>query len=235
MSKEYDAHVETKHQFICFDDCTRCCTNDTSSVSITIGDMVRISKHLDITIEELFQKYCDIDGTELPAYYNIFPILGLKLPCKFLKNGRCTIYNHRPLFCRVFPEDLILNPLYGEEKQLYIDTGYKCVKDGFKVSENHTKVIKKLLDIMDQEIDATGEYFSLYEYDSKFTEKDNTLFKDLAEKAKGEKEFKEAFKLKQERTRIARERVKAKGEKEILKNVTKLSKEKDLEKYDLLK
>jgi len=198
--------------------------------------MVRISKHLKITIDKLFQKYCDIDGTELPApYYNIFPILSLKLPCKFLENGKCTIYNHRPLFCRVFPEDLILNPLYGEEKQLYIDTGYKCVEEGFKVSDDHTKVIKKLLDIMEQEIDATGEYFNLYEYDSKFTEEDTALFMEIAEKAKGEKEFKEAFKLKQERTRIARERVKAQGGEAILKSVKTLSKEKDREKYDLLK
>ncbi len=198
--------------------------------------MVRISKHLDITIEELFQKYCDIDGIELPApYYNIFPILGLKLPCNFLENGKCTIYNHRPLFCRVFPEDLILNPLYGEEKQMYIDTGYKCVIKDFKVDADHIKVIEKLVDIMDQEIETGGEYFNLYDYDSKFSEEDNALFMEIAEKAKGEKEFKEAFRLKQERTRIARERVKAKGGEEILESVKKLSKEKDLEKYDLLK
>jgi len=118
---------------------------------------------------------------------------------------------------------------------LYIDTGYKCVEEGFKVSDDHTKVIKKLLDIMDQEIDATGEYFNLYEYDSKFTEEDTALFMEIAEKAKGEKEFKEAFKLKQERTRIARERVKSQGGEAILKSVKTLSKEKDREKYDLLK
>ncbi len=194
---------------------------------------MRISKHLGTTIEELFQKYCDIDGIEIASIYsNIFPNIGMKLPCRFLENGKCTIYNHRPLFCRVFPEDLILNPLYEEEKQMYIDTGYKCVIKGFKVDADHIKVIEKLVEIMDKEIDATGEYFNLFDYDSKFTEEDNALFNDIVEKAKN---FDEIFEVKKQRTRIARERIKARGEKDILESIKKLSKEKDLEKYDLVK
>ncbi|MFQ5887162.1 MAG: YkgJ family cysteine cluster protein [Candidatus Hydrothermarchaeales archaeon] len=225
--------MESEHRFVCFDDCDRCCTNETAPISLTIGDMARISKHKDITIEELFKKYCHIDGIEVASiYYNIFPSIGLKLPCKFLENGKCTIYNYRPLFCRVFPEDLILNPLYDEEKQMYIDMGYECVIKGFKVDDDHKKVIEKLVKIMDKEIEATGEYFYLYDYDSKFSEEDITLFKDMTEKAKTQDDM---FAVKKIRTETARERIKAVAEKAILKSIKKLSNKKDLEEYDLLK
>ncbi|MFQ5975949.1 MAG: YkgJ family cysteine cluster protein, partial [Candidatus Hydrothermarchaeales archaeon] len=142
----------------------------------------------------------------------------MKLPCKFLEKGKCTIYNYRPLFCRVFPEDLILNPLYEEEKQMYIDMGYKCVIKGFKVDEDHKNVIEKLVGVMDKEIEATGEYFNLFDYDSKFSEEDIAQFKDITKKAKT---FDDIFAVKKKRTEIARGRVKAVGEKTILESIKK--------------
>ena len=164
--------------------------------------MVRLSKNKEITIQELYQKYCDIDGIEMPAYSNIFPGVGLKLPCKFLENEKCTIYNDRPLFCRVFPEDMIINPLYEDEKKMYIDTGYKCVQKGFKVNDDHIEVIEKLVRIMEKEIDATGEYLNLYDYDSEFTEEDITMFKNMLEKASTIGDY---FAVKVERNKRARE------------------------------
>ncbi len=168
----------------------------------------------------------------MPSFFNIFPSIGLKLPCKFLENGKCTIYHHRPLYCRVFPEDLILNPLYDDEKKMYIDMGYKCVKKGFKVEEDHIKVISKLVETMDKEIDLTGEYLKLYDYDSNFSEEDMVMFRERTATAKS---LNEAITVKMIRTQIARERIKAVSEKALVKSLKKLSKEKNLDKYDLLK
>ena len=35
-----------------------------------------------------------------------FPTLGSNAPCQFLKDGRCSIYNDRPLICRMYGHDI---------------------------------------------------------------------------------------------------------------------------------
>jgi uncharacterized protein len=75
--------------------CTGCgwCCSKTSKIVVTKEDTERISRALKQKIEDLFQ----FDGKEWA--------IKKSHPCGWWnpKNGRCTIYNIRPLVCRVWP------------------------------------------------------------------------------------------------------------------------------------
>lgn len=230
-SKDLSKHVAEVHKFICYDDCVRCCANKTVPISLTIGDLVRISRHLGTSISELFGGYCDIDGTELPIFSNIFPVIGLKTPCRFLKDGKCSIYDYRPLYCRLFPEDLIVNPLHDKELEMYKGVGYKCIDIGFKLDERHRKMIEGLSATMEEEMDTTCEYFRFDKYPAQFLDEDRERLESLYEEAKDAKEREE---IKIRRTEMAREKVKEKVGTDFSEKIKELDREGDLAKYDRL-
>jgi len=76
-------------------DCTSCgnCCEKLKSC-VTDNDVDRLSQNLDITIQQIKEDYTEIE--EGKRYFK-------HLPCFFLKNKKCTIYNDKPNDCESFP------------------------------------------------------------------------------------------------------------------------------------
>lgn len=76
-------------------DCTKC-ANCCKVLGIVLNelDIERISKHLKLTKEEFISKYLVKNDNELKIK---------QLPCPFLKDNNCSIYEIRPKTCREYP------------------------------------------------------------------------------------------------------------------------------------
>lgn len=83
--------------------CAKCCTKEFNDhVFLLDGEVPRISKLApDILKPAPYFEFCDNNGT--------FYVSGYALrtkedgSCMFLENGRCQIYEDRPLICRLYP------------------------------------------------------------------------------------------------------------------------------------
>jgi uncharacterized protein len=75
--------------------CANCCK--TMSPTFTKEDLIRISAHLNMTVDEFKKKYLYLD--------KIGDWMNVKQPCQFLdmKTNMCSIYSVRPLDCAGFP------------------------------------------------------------------------------------------------------------------------------------
>ena len=75
--------------------CANCCK--TMSPTYTKSDLIRISNHLGLTVDELKAKYLYKDKNG--------DWLNKKQPCQFLnlENNKCSIYDIRPRDCAGFP------------------------------------------------------------------------------------------------------------------------------------
>jgi len=71
--------------------CARCCRG--IPVNLTDEEVATLCKHLRITAEEFDSRF--IDHRALALY--------IKSPCPFLDGNRCTVYERRPLVCRLYP------------------------------------------------------------------------------------------------------------------------------------
>jgi len=72
--------------------CGNCCVK--LKPCITDKDLFKLSQRLEITPEQIKDNYTETDNGEL--YFK-------NLPCSFLIDKKCTIYNNRPEDCRSFP------------------------------------------------------------------------------------------------------------------------------------
>jgi len=72
--------------------CRNCCKK--LQPSIVEKDIERLSNRLHITTEQVIDQYTEIYDEEL--YFK-------NLPCVFLKDNKCTIYDDRPEDCRSYP------------------------------------------------------------------------------------------------------------------------------------
>jgi uncharacterized protein len=83
--------------------CAKCCTKEFNDHVFLLDEEVpRVSKLApDILKPAPYFEFCDNNGT--------FYVSGYALrtkedgPCMFLENGRCQIYEDRPLICRLYP------------------------------------------------------------------------------------------------------------------------------------
>lgn len=75
--------------------CANCCK--TMSPTYTLGDMVRISAHIGMTLEQFQKKYLHKDRQG--------DWVNKTVPCQFLnlKDNKCSIYEVRPRDCAGFP------------------------------------------------------------------------------------------------------------------------------------
>jgi len=78
-------------------DCTAC-GNCCRSLMINVeeNDVQRLAKHLDISPEYFEEKFVERSSEGSLAVMN-------KIPCHFLHENKCTVYEARPLECREFP------------------------------------------------------------------------------------------------------------------------------------
>lgn len=118
--------------------CSACCQGMGNSIVLDPLDVYRISQHLNMTFEALLEKVIElniVDGVILP---------NLKMGddrCVFLnEEGRCSIHEHRPGICRIFP----LGRIYDDRDFSYILQVHECPK------ENKSKVkVSKWIDTPD--------------------------------------------------------------------------------------
>lgn len=78
-------------------DCTLC-GNCCKSLMINVepNDITQLSSYLKMKEEVVKEKYLETSGTSTLAIMN-------KIPCHFLNENKCTVYEARPSECRVFP------------------------------------------------------------------------------------------------------------------------------------
>jgi uncharacterized protein len=78
--------------------CGKCCTGSDGYVFLSPEDLISLSRHFNLSVQELIDRYTRIvDGQ----------ICLLDAPdsdeCIFLKDNRCTAYESRPIQCQAFP------------------------------------------------------------------------------------------------------------------------------------
>ncbi len=76
-------------------DCGNCC--QTLMVNITEPECQRISKYLQKTTEEFKEEFVETSQEGTMMVLN-------KMPCHFLKDKSCSIYEHRFTECKEFPQ-----------------------------------------------------------------------------------------------------------------------------------
>src|SRR5689334_7392481 len=78
-------------------DCTKC-GNCCKSLMINVNDTdaARLSAHLNLDNETFYKKYIERSSQGSLAVMN-------KIPCHFLHENKCTVYEARPTECREFP------------------------------------------------------------------------------------------------------------------------------------
>lgn len=70
-------------------------------VHLSLLDVKRLSKHLNLSTEEFIKAHCEptVDSDRRFLY-----LLKNTQPCEFLKdNWRCAVYEHRPIVCEMWP------------------------------------------------------------------------------------------------------------------------------------
>ena len=72
--------------------CGNCCRN--LSPCLNKEDLRNLAAGLDLQPEEVIEKYTETDANGLSLKH---------LPCIFLKDNKCSIYQHRPSQCASFP------------------------------------------------------------------------------------------------------------------------------------
>lgn len=93
-----DEKVHTLNEIIAPQiDCTQCgnCCR-TFMISLDKVDAGRLSAHLHVDEKTFAQKYLETSAEETMQVFN-------KIPCHFLSENKCTVYEARPQDCRDFP------------------------------------------------------------------------------------------------------------------------------------
>jgi len=122
--------------------CSACCESMADTIILDPLDIFRLTSHLSCTFEALLSGPVElgvVDGIILPH----MKMSGTPNRCSFLSSeGRCTIHEFRPGFCRLFP----LGRYYENGSFRYILQTHECKKS------NRTKVkVRKWIDTPDFE------------------------------------------------------------------------------------
>ena len=161
-------HIFNVHQgggqvFYCRETCARCCTDIGAPLELLLSDIQKLSKHLGLSNEEFFKRYGGILWSNIPGTTALIPSTGLPFPCKFLENGKCTIYEVRPLHCRLFPERLYINPSQQTFEPFY-GAGYQCVDEGVYLDDKRNREVREAIDEDQTELRRTADYFKNDKY-----------------------------------------------------------------------
>lgn len=106
--------------------CSKCCSRMGNSVVLNPFDVFRLRKSLGVSFEELLSGPLElhiVDGIILPN----LSMSGQEEKCPYLNGeGRCSIHDFRPDFCRLFP----LGRLYENRSFRYFLQTQECPKEG---------------------------------------------------------------------------------------------------------
>lgn len=120
--------------------CHACCQGMGTSIVLDPMDIYRLSAGLKQSFEELLATGIELQVVEGVVLPNL-KMAGEKERCFYLNDaGRCSIHQHRPGICRLFP----LGRVYEDNSFRYFLQIHECKK------ENRVKIkVKKWLDIPD--------------------------------------------------------------------------------------
>jgi uncharacterized protein len=74
--------------------CGNCCRS--LMINVDTNDAARLASHLNISKESFYRKYVEESSEGTLAVMNT-------IPCHFLADNKCTVYEARPAECREFP------------------------------------------------------------------------------------------------------------------------------------
>ncbi|HRP89473.1 MAG TPA: YkgJ family cysteine cluster protein [Edaphocola sp.] len=96
-------------------ECANCCK--TMTPIFTPEDIKRISKHLGMTEKAFFEKYLEIEEDTGSTVNKI-------LPCQFLVDNKCSIYEVRPIDCAEFPHHNKVP--FDDYNETFIQNVHRC-------------------------------------------------------------------------------------------------------------
>jgi len=85
-------------RFECRSDCSACCSDhgEYTALYLTDGDARRLARHFALDHDQFVSLYTEAEDG--------FLLLRMDQPdCPFLEEGRCRVYDARPIQCRTFP------------------------------------------------------------------------------------------------------------------------------------
>jgi len=95
----FDVTVYSNKDFKC-NRCGTCCREE-EVVRVTIIDIFRIAKYLNLAPATFFKTYCNISDPFKYGYKALY--IKTRGGCPFYKENKCSIYEIRPLICVAYP------------------------------------------------------------------------------------------------------------------------------------
>ncbi|MDD7408246.1 MAG: YkgJ family cysteine cluster protein [Anaerovoracaceae bacterium] len=143
---------DSKFKFRCTQ-CGDCCRNKKleDMILLTTMDVYRLCNILEMDTTDMIGKYCDM----IPGKESMLPLLIMKQrldgSCIFLKKGKCTVHEGKPLLCTMYPLGRIslLNEEKGVQEFHYFLKDFK--KEGCKAAEDEEQTVTEWLERYDLE------------------------------------------------------------------------------------
>ncbi len=187
--------------------CGKCCSAFYSQINVTVGDLIRISGFLEKPISYILKNFVGINpfgDPENPTKFSYEP--GINMPCLLRKNERCSIYEARPLNCRLFPYWILVQTFVFNQNKM-IDKSYKCMnnlklkKDEIKKYSDYSKIVG---DILIQEASLTDNILYKLNIKHSIDLSKNKDYQEIVAKYKNKKTNNTLKQLETEKIRLAK-------------------------------
>lgn len=147
-------------QFSCPDSCERYgCNEPALHVSVSLVDLIGISRVTDHRLSDLFNRFCKIGFDPLGRQHKTGRVsLELNRPCPFLYGKRCGVYSGRPIACALFPEAYFLvkgSESYSPKK---IFQRFPCIQNPCFISSRRAIIIREMLEMYREEMYLSDFY-----------------------------------------------------------------------------
>lgn len=195
-----------KASFKCIN-CGKCCNAFYAQINLTIGDLIRISNFLEKPVGYVLKNFVGINPFGDPANPTKFSYeFGINMPCLLRKKNKCSIYETRPLNCRLFPYWVLVQAFVFNKKEM-IDLSYKCMNnlelsgDKIRKYSNYSKLIG---DILMQEASLTDNILYKLKIKHSVDLLENKDYKKILNKYKNKKTKNALKQLETEKIRLAK-------------------------------
>jgi Fe-S-cluster containining protein len=196
-----------KSKFKCFN-CGKCCNSYYAQINATIGDIIRISDFMKKPISYILKNFIGINAFGDPENPTKFTYeFGINMPCKFRKDNRCSVYNARPLNCRLFPYWVLVQAFKSGNKDI-IDELYECMKNleiNNEELKKYSDYVKTIGNILMCEGEITDEILNETIITLSIDLSDNKDYRKIVEKYKNAENTEEIKKMEQEKIRLAKD------------------------------
>ncbi len=111
--------------------CSRCCRHESGYVFLSQRDLDRLASHFNITTQAVSARYCRVVHTSFGNRLSLRE--HSNLDCVLWKDGGCSVYESRPLQCRLYP----FWPAAVASRQAWLEFAADC--PGMLAGELHTE------------------------------------------------------------------------------------------------